>query len=139
MKFKDLAPLVKRCDSGHDHVIAELRHGQVVLADGRQKLKDTTVVELFEWLGEALGRGWQPIETAPRDGRHILAVDLSDLVGFGLYDGRVVPRQTVVHWWPHWPDEGFYVSVSEQEAQHPFLATHWASLDVAPTLSKERT
>lgn len=70
--------------------------------------------------GEA---GWQPIETAPKDGTHFLACNSRE--SFGYRDGPLPAVQTVVHWFAG----GFYTSVNELEPQRPFPATHWKALD----------
>lgn len=59
----------------------------------------------------------------PKDGTHFLAID--EKSSFGFYDGKNVPRQTVVHW----HQDGFYPSVHELEAMIPFSFTRWVSLD----------
>lgn len=75
--------------------------------------------------------GWRPIESAPRDGTHIRA--LQEGTTFGWWDGRQAPEiQTVVHWWGNPGEEGFYTSVNELEPQQPFQATHWRPLDGLP-------
>ena len=74
---------------------------------------------------------WQPIETAPKNGAHILACDQRDT--FGWLDGAALPvRQTVVHWFPDQDEPGFYTSINEIEPQRPFKATHWKPLDSPP-------
>lgn len=73
---------------------------------------------------------WQSIETAPRDGTHILACDATV-----AYDEHWTFNQrppTVVHWWSNPGEEGFYTSVNELEPQEPFRATHWKPLGPAP-------
>ena len=75
---------------------------------------------------------WQPIETAPKDGQHILAAIFNDGVGFGYYQGKTVPMQAVVHYWDAPGDEGFYTSVNEVEPQSTFKATHWRPLPQPP-------
>jgi len=61
---------------------------------------------------------WQPIETAPKDGRDML------LAGVHLLDG---PRQFVGGWWQSeedWADE--------DARRINFRATHWMPLPEAP-------
>ena len=71
---------------------------------------------------------WPLIETAPRDGTHILACNMRE--SFGYRDGPLPPIQTVVHW----HEDGFYTSVNELAPTRPFPATHWKPLD-APALT----
>lgn len=74
---------------------------------------------------------WEPIETAPRDGQHVLACIAG--TSFGWWDGKAAPPfQTVVHWWGNPGEEGFYTSINELEPQQPFQATHWKPLDAPP-------
>jgi hypothetical protein len=71
---------------------------------------------------------WQPIETAPRDGSHVLVVMHDGSVGFGWFGGRNVPMQTVAHWWSNPGEEGWYPSVGAGDAD-PLSPTHWKPLD----------
>lgn len=71
---------------------------------------------------------WKPIETAPKDGTHILA--FRALIGI-RYTNLTNPP-TVVHWWDNPGEEGFYTSVNELEPQEPFRATHWMPLPEPP-------
>lgn len=75
---------------------------------------------------------WRSLRSASKDGSHILATIVDESAGFGWFNGQKVHTQTVVHWWGHPGEEGFYTSVSEQEPQHPFKATHWMPLPDAP-------
>lgn len=71
---------------------------------------------------------WQPIDTAPRDGTHILACQAG--TSFGWFDGQKAPAvQSVVHYWASPGEEGFYTSVNELEPQRTFDASHWKPLD----------
>lgn len=72
---------------------------------------------------------WSPIETAPKDGTHILALGSGS---FGWVAGKWRRQQTVVHWWPTTGEEGFYTSVNECAPEHPFAATHWMPIPEEP-------
>lgn len=75
---------------------------------------------------------WQLMETAPKDGSHILAINAAvGTTGFGWYNGKNVPMQTVVHWWDHPGEEGWYASVDA--GNHPLRLTHWMPLPTAPS------
>lgn len=81
-------------------------------------------------LPEQTGERWRSIETAPKDGTHILACDAST-----RYDAWWTFMQrppTVVHWWSNPGEEGFYTSVNEVEPQVPFSPTHWRPLPAPP-------
>lgn len=76
---------------------------------------------------------WQPIETAPKDGRHLIAADFtSGAVGFG-WCGNLKLYQAfmdVVHWF----EDGFYSSTYGADQQEPFLRlTHWMPLPPPPS------
>lgn len=71
---------------------------------------------------------WRPIETAPKDGSHILAYRLP--VGIRVTNNTNPP--TVVHWF----DYGFYTSVNELAPERPFEPTHWQPLPPPPSLSR---
>lgn len=73
---------------------------------------------------------WRPIESAPRDGTHFLACNASP--AYGEYRTFNQQPPAVVHWWGNPGEEGFYLSVTEQEAERPFRATHWMPLSVPP-------
>jgi hypothetical protein len=62
---------------------------------------------------------WQPIETAPKDGTHILA-------------WRNNNPPTVVHWFDDPEAPGFYTSVNEIAPNYPFNPTHWMPLPEPP-------
>jgi len=96
-------------------------------------IENRTPQEVFEIMCARFGRAaaapedWEPIETAPRDGRHIQAAIIG--TSFGFNAGRPLPEvQTVVHWFSDPDAPGFYTSVNEQEPQRPFPATHWKYL-----------
>lgn len=66
----------------------------------------------------------QPIETAPKDGTHILAWRTP----IGIRTTNNTHPPTVVHWFDDPDEPGFYTSVNERAPEHPFEATHWMPL-----------
>lgn len=73
---------------------------------------------------------WQPIETAPKDGTHIL----------GWAKRFACPR--AIYWqpcgdrnYPH-PEGGFWLSVIGKK--HSGLATHWMPLPEPPLMSEAK-
>lgn len=105
----------------------------------RDEANAALIVELVnnaEALIAAAG-AWRPIADAPRDGTHIIACIAN--YSFGYRDGKLLPpMQTVVHWFAHDGDEGFYTSVNELEPQHPFQATHWMPCFPAPPTAEAK-
>lgn len=76
---------------------------------------------------------WRPIDTAPKDGTHILVGDFTPgSIGFGRFAGEIVPTQTVAHWWAARGEEGFYPSVGSVQHFEPLRLTHWRPLPPAP-------
>jgi hypothetical protein len=73
---------------------------------------------------------WQPIDSAPRDGTHILACDAQRSFGY-MNGAELPPVQAVVHWWANPGEEGWYHSSVhlENPDEPPFPATHWKSLN----------
>jgi len=71
---------------------------------------------------------WQPIETAPKDGSHILACRIP--IGIRVTVNTHPP--TVVHWFDDPDHPGFYTSVNEMAPNNPFDPTHWQPLDPLP-------
>lgn len=85
---------------------------------------------------------WRPIETAPRDGTHILAYDPEGLHG---------PVLAVVYWYVHRGEtfkeaeiEGLYrKEIYEHDwwegaGYTPFRATHWQPLPTPPASNGRR-
>lgn len=77
---------------------------------------------------------WRPIETAPKDGTHVLACFADP--EFGQYWTFQQRPPTVVHWFgpadlPGLRSVGWYLSVNENDGgrQHP---THWMPLPNPP-------
>lgn len=68
--------------------------------------------------------GWQPIETAPKTGEHILAGIFGAGCGFGGPNWQA--HCMVVHYWSNPGEEGFYPSNGPDET---YPATHWRPLD----------
>ena len=67
---------------------------------------------------------WQPIETAPKDGRRILVT----------CEGRVFIATYASGWTPEWVDEGsgyWDASMDSIDYAH-FFATHWMPLPTPP-------
>ena len=88
-----------------------------------------SVAPLIYAAGQSAARreaGWRDasIEPPPMDGQHINAANFDGSIGFGWYEGRQVPAQTVVHYFM----DGFYPSVCENECLHPWPFTHWKHL-----------
>lgn len=77
---------------------------------------------------------WQPIETAPKDGTHILAHRLP----IGIRVTNLTNPPTVVHWFDDPDEPGFYTSVNERAPEHPFSPTHWRQLPAPPALTEKR-
>jgi len=71
---------------------------------------------------------WRPIETAPKDGTHILACRIP----IGIRVTIQTSPPTVVHWFDDPEDPGFYTSVNERAPERPFNPTHWQPLDPLP-------
>lgn len=72
---------------------------------------------------------WQPIETAPKTGEHILVAEFNpERIGFGFCGGKKQSMMTVAHWWDNPSEEGWYASVDSQ-GEYPFPATHWKPLE----------
>lgn len=109
-------------------VLAErngVRQWQVCAKDALAALR------AIEGAGYEIEPGWQPIETAPKNGTHILAC-ISDRP-FGWRDLKALPPiQTVVHWYDDPDEPGFYTSVNEIAPDNPFSATHWRPLPAPP-------
>jgi hypothetical protein len=86
------------------------------------------VIDLWNARVPAQSTQWQPIETAPKDGTHILAYRLP--IGIRFTNNTNPP--TVVHWFDDPDEPGFYTSVNERAPEYPFNPTHWKPLDAPP-------
>lgn len=82
---------------------------------------------------------WRPIETAPRDGTHILVTDAhrgglgycGPLNEHGFRD--LADWCDVVHWFDDPDEPGFYSTSWGGDQEHPFSAlTHWMPLPDPP-------
>lgn len=71
---------------------------------------------------------WDSIETAPKDGTHILAFRMP--IGIRFTNNTNPP--TVVHWFDDPDEPGFYTSVNEMAPERPFNPTHWMPLPSPP-------
>lgn len=75
-------------------------------------------------------RLWKRIESAPKDGTHVLGVVMDGSAGLG----NGVPVMTVVHYWDHPGQRGWYTSVNELAPEKPLPITHWRPLPTKPDL-----
>jgi hypothetical protein len=89
----------------------------------------TTVAPSESSVIAELSMTWQPIETAPKDGTHILAYRKP--IGIRFTNNTNPP--TVVHWFDDEDEPGFYTSVNERAPDYPFNPTHWMPLPAPPT------
>lgn len=86
--------------------------------------------ELEATKGELARYQWQPIETAPKDGSHILVIRVrNDVAGYGYWGDEWVYASTVAHYlggefWPSWGHANMLTQAT--------LATHWMPLPPAP-------
>jgi hypothetical protein len=71
---------------------------------------------------------WRSIDSAPRDGTHILSCRM-----LGIRVTNMTNPPTVVHWFDDPDEPGFYTSVNETAPEHPFYPTHWQPLPALPT------
>lgn len=71
---------------------------------------------------------WCLIDSAPRDGTHILAFRALP----GIRYTNLTNPPTVVHWFDDPDEPGFYTSVNEIAPESPFYPTHWMPLPEQP-------
>lgn len=94
--------------------------------------QSTTREERARWmLDRALLMRWQPADSAPRDGTHILVCEgpYSETWGFA----QLPPA--VVHYWSNPGEEGFYLSRGLVDGSYndgPVMFTHWSPLGHEP-------
>ena len=94
--------------------------------------QSTTREERARWnLDRALLMRWQPADTAPKDGTHILVCEgpYTETWGFA----QLPPA--VVHYWSNPGEEGFYLSrglVEDSYNDGPVFFTHWSPLGHEP-------
>lgn len=110
-----------------DKRIREIKHGS---DDVMQSEALALAGEVRERRRAAEDEGWQPIETAPKDGRHIIVADMTPgRGGFGYCDTsdpkNPQPWTAVVHWWSHPGEEGFYLSSGGADERAITGITHW--------------
>lgn len=77
-----------------------------------------------------LAAGWAPIESAPKDGTHILACN--DTTPYGPHWGFNQRPPMVVHYWSNPGEEGFYLSHNSGQ-DGPAALTHWHPLPTPPS------
>jgi hypothetical protein len=72
-------------------------------------------------------KSWQPIETAPKTGEHVLVVGGT----FGICGGKEQAWMDVAHYWNYAGEEGFYPSYGPDQPLKNL--THWMPLPDPPT------
>ena len=105
--------------------VAEWHSGEYLTCCSQENLADMRTV-LLPALETALGeRGWQPIETAPKDGRFVFLYDKRNIPGDGVATGRF---DSDVGCWYDGCNMDRYL---EDESLTP---THWQPLPSPPVL-----
>lgn len=93
-----------------------------------------TILDMYDRNGRrGQPRGWQTMETAPKDGMHIIVADFTPgATGYGYFRGAQDPVYfcTVAHYWNVPGEEGFYLSAgaSSETDDCPLRVTHWRPL-----------
>ena len=77
---------------------------------------------------------WQPIETVPQTGEHVLVANF-DRHGFGFCGGKRQHSMDVVHWF----GDGLYSSYYGADQAEPMnrYFTHWTELPAPPHEAKD--
>lgn len=95
-------------------------HGPIPIMDRAKAALAGITAEAFDAAQAPASNGWQPIETAPRDGTHILLLDeVSGWIG----SGNVSPVNR--SYWGEWDQKGY-------GAMFPHQPTHWRPLPAPP-------
>lgn len=76
-----------------------------------------------------VGDGWQPIETAPKDGSAIILGYAGSHSCEGFWMGDASRN--------HWGETGWFDSDSDVLCEHAHKPTHWMPLPASPTPDKE--
>jgi hypothetical protein len=130
---------------GEDVVLLEWFDSFSNPREARRAVVEVAVRSAITAYVSALGDGWQPIETAPKDGTAIL------LSWFDAIDDYVEPDAAVAGHWTHWADRsgwylrgfgvlneggGYFSGIGESSDDgwpklHP---THWRPLPEPPAM-----
>jgi hypothetical protein len=90
-----------------------------------------TAAILSDRAGRGDAAGWQPIDTAPKDGTHIFACNAAR-----PYDDHTTFNQNPPHV-VHWFNDGLYLSATGLNEQiKPYEYTHWKPLGAEPCDTK---
>lgn len=100
----------------YDEISRLANDAQTEVSVGREIIaeRDATIAALTRKI-EELEKDWQPIETAPKDGTHILAYPV------------LLDVACVVLWEGNWAKGHWRVALTEREP--PYQLTHWKRLD----------
>ena len=125
-----VAAMIRRSAEEEDAAVAWARTFEGALPTNEQTLRvflETAFMAGAYWRrqkGVASGE-WQPAETAPQDGQHILVKCEDNSDGFGTFNGRRVHWHAVVHYFAH--DRGFFLSSGCGDGE-AVRFTHWMPL-----------
>jgi len=100
---------------------------------GIDHVSTETVLDMYEHKRRLAMNGWYPIESAPKDGMHVIVANFSiGSIGYGYFRQarEPVPFMTVAHYWSNPGEEGFYLSAgaSSEIDDQPLQVTHWRPL-----------